>query len=189
MDIGILLWLQEHVRSDVLTPLFVFITGLGDIGFVWIAIGAVLVTKKRWRAAGILLWIALLSEWLLVDGVIKNIVMRERPFHANPLLLALIEEPDSFSFPSGHTGSSFAAAVVLWRSLPHKAALPFCLLAVLIAFSRLYVGVHYPTDVLAGAVIGICVGLICCRAQSAFFAWRAKKKAASETTGKSEAHL
>ena len=159
-----MLWIQEHLRSDVLDPIMVFITGLGDIGMIWILIGAVFVAQKEYRKTGLLIWIALLSEYLLVDGVIKNIVMRERPFRAEPLLQALIEHPESWSFPSGHTGSSFAAATVAVLRLPKKFALPCLLLAALIAFSRLYIGVHYPTDVLAGAVVGILTGWLCCRA-------------------------
>ena len=158
-----MLWLQEHIRGEFLNVLMPLITSLGDIGFIWILIGAVFAVQKKYRQAGILIWIALLSEWLLVDGVLKNIFMRVRPFHASELLLPLIELPDSWSFPSGHSGSSFAAATVMWMRLPRKYALPGAVLAVLIAFSRLYVGVHYPTDVLAGAAVGICVGWACCR--------------------------
>ena len=163
MDIGILLWLQEHVRSEVLTVLMRFITSLGDIGFIWILIGLVLALKKKYRTTGFLVLAALLLEWLLVNCVIKELVMRIRPFEAHEALKALISHPDSFSFPSGHTGSSFAAASVMWKRLPRRFSVPCLLLAVLIAFSRLYVGVHYPTDVLAGAVIGVLIGLTCCR--------------------------
>lgn len=164
MDIGILLFIQEYLRNGVLTPLMVLITTLGDVGFIWIVIGAVLIAKKRYRSAGFLIWIALFSEWLLVDGVIKNIFMRERPFYACETLIPLIEYPGSFSFPSGHAGSSFAAAAVMRLRLPRKYARFGLLLAALIAFSRLYVGVHYPTDVLCGALIGVLVGKACCMA-------------------------
>lgn len=164
LDIGILLWLQEHVRGEILDPVMKLITSLGDIGLIWIVIGACFVVQKKYRTTGLLIWAALLLEWLLVDGVIKNLVMRTRPFNADARLLSLIEPPGSWSFPSGHSGSSFAAAAVMCLRLPKKFALSGVVLAVLIAFSRLYVGVHYPTDVLAGALVGTAVGWLCCKA-------------------------
>ena len=105
--------------------------------------------------------IALAVGALITDAALKNIVERTRPCEAIPGLVRLIEAQSDFSFPSGHTCASFAAAFALYKTLPGKRKIwkVLCIvLAVLISFSRLYVGVHYPTDVLAGALIGLFAG-------------------------------
>ena len=78
-----------------------------------------------------------------------------RPYNAMATLIPIIRKPSEFSFPSGHAGSSFASAFVLYRKLPKKYGIWAIILAALISFSRLYVGVHYPTDVLAGILVGM----------------------------------
>ena len=98
---------------------------------------------------------ALLGSLLINNQLLKNLVQRPRPFVKFTDLKIIIPTPSEFSFPSGHTASSFAAAAVFYRHLPRKLGLPAVILAGLIGFSRLYVGVHYPTDVIAGAVMGI----------------------------------
>ena len=99
--------------------------------------------------------VALLGSLLINNNLIKNIVQRPRPYVTFTDLQIIIPQPSEFSFPSGHTSSSFASAAVFYRHLPKKFGVPAVILAALIGFSRLYVGVHYPTDVLAGAVMGI----------------------------------
>ena len=89
------------------------------------------------------------------NNIVKNIVQRPRPFVTFTDLQIIIPTPSEFSFPSGHTSSSFAAAAVFYRHLPKKLGIPSVILAGLIGFSRLYVGVHYPTDVIAGVLMGI----------------------------------
>lgn len=153
-DGKILLWIQEYVRNDFLTPVFKFITSLGDEGFVWIAIALILVLIKGYRKVGISVGVSLLGSLLFNNMLIKNLVRRVRPYRVLETLTILIEEPGEFSFPSGHTSSSFAAGVVLYLLLPKKYGVPAMILAFLIGISRLYVGVHYPTDVLGGMVMG-----------------------------------
>ena len=153
LDGNILLWIQEYVRNDFLTPVFKFITSLGDEGYVWIAIALILIFTKKYRA-GISVGVALLGSLLFNNMLIKNLVRRVRPYRVLETLTILIEEPGEFSFPSGHTSSSFAAGVVLFMLLPKKDGVPAMILAFLIGISRLYVGVHYPTDVLGGMVMG-----------------------------------
>ena len=154
LDGKILLWIQEYVRNDFLTPIFKFITSLGDEGYVWIAIALILVLIKGYRKAGISVGVSLLGSLLFNNMLVKNLVRRVRPYRVLETLTILIEEPGEYSFPSGHTSSSFAAGVVLYLLLPRKYGVPAMILAFLIGISRLYVGVHYPTDVLGGMVMG-----------------------------------
>jgi undecaprenyl-diphosphatase len=92
---------------------------------------------------------------LINNHLIKNLVQRPRPFVTFTDLQIIIPTPSEFSFPSGHTSSSFAAAGVFYKHLPKKIGVPAIVLAGLIGLSRLYVGVHYPTDVIAGILMGI----------------------------------
>ena len=98
---------------------------------------------------------ALLGSLIINNHIIKNLVQRPRPFVTFTDIQILIPTPSEFSFPSGHTASSFAAAAVFYRFLPKQLGIPAVVLAGLIGFSRLYVGVHYPTDVLAGMLMGV----------------------------------
>ena len=99
--------------------------------------------------------VALIGSLVINNHLIKNLVQRPRPFVTFTDLKIIIPTPSEFSFPSGHTASSFAAASVFYRHLPKKLGIPSVILAGLIGFSRLYVGVHYPTDVIAGVIMGI----------------------------------
>lgn len=153
-EVSILLWIQENLRG-VLDGFWVFITHLGDGGYLWIAIGVALLLFKKTRAVGISVLLALLINLFITNISLKNIIARPRPFHVNPELMTLIKHPSSFSFPSGHTSGSFTAALVLFHLMPKKIGVPAVVLATMIGFSRMYVGVHYPTDVLGGIVVGI----------------------------------
>ena len=159
LDGNILLWIQEYIRSDFLTPIFKFITSLGDEGYVWIAIAIVLLFVKNYRKVGLMVGASLLGSLLFNNMLVKNIVARPRPYRMIETLTILIPEPGEYSFPSGHTSSSFAAGVVLYLMLPKKYGIPAMILASLIGISRLYVGVHYPTDVLGGMVMGTLIAV------------------------------
>lgn len=166
MELDILHALQE-IHGNVLDKIMLFITSLGNAGIVWILAAMSLIfvpavgkeskehLKER-RIAGIILIVSIVFEFICVNIFIKNIVNRPRPFLSDESLIPLIR-PGESSFPSGHAASSFAAATSLFL-YRKKAGLPAYLLAGAIAFSRLYIGVHYPTDVLAGMVIGIVCG-------------------------------
>ena len=155
LDGGFLLFLQESVRNPVLHKIMIFITSLGDKGMIWILATVLLLIPKKTRKAGMVSAVALLGSLLFNNMLIKNIVQRPRPYVTLEDLRIIIPRPSEYSFPSGHSSSSFAAAVSFYRLLPKKLGIPAIVLAGLIAFSRLYVGVHYPTDVLAGALMGI----------------------------------
>lgn len=156
---SVLLWIQEYVRNDFLTPLMIFITTLGDAGMIWIGIAIVLLCFKKTRNVGLLVGFSLIGSLVVNNIILKNLVARIRPYEVVEGLRILIEKPGEFSFPSGHTGSSFAAGVILFLACPKKYGIPALVLAFLISISRMYVGVHYPTDVLGGMVTGTIIAV------------------------------
>lgn len=160
MDGGVLLFIQEYIRNPILNAIMIFITTLGDRGYIWIAATIALLIPKKTRKIGVISAVALLGSLLINNELVKNLVKRPRPFVTFTDLQIIIPTPSQYSFPSGHTSSSFAAAAVFYRYLPKKLGLPSVILAGLIGFSRMYVGVHYPTDVLAGVVMGICLSYL-----------------------------
>lgn len=158
LDGNILLWIQEYLRNDFLTPIFKTITSLGNAGWFWIALSLVLCIPKKTRWMGIAGILALVIGALITNVALKNWVARIRPYEVVEGLQRIIEKQQDFSFPSGHSCASFAAAVAYYKAAKDKNAKRFgvatIVLAALIAFSRLYVGVHYPTDVICGILVG-----------------------------------
>lgn len=155
IDGNILLWIQDNIRNDVLTPIVKFITSLGNAGMIWIAITIVLLMFKKTRKLGGICALSLIASLVINNFVLKNLVARVRPYDKISQLNLIIEKQKDWSFPSGHTGSSFACAWAIFRNSPKKYGVPAIILATLIALSRLYVGVHFPSDVLAGVVTGV----------------------------------
>ncbi|WKY49193.1 phosphatase PAP2 family protein [Eubacteriaceae bacterium ES3] len=160
LDQNILIWIQESVRNDFLTPFFIMITKLGNAGVIWIITAMLLMISENTRKVGIMIIAALAITSLIDEVLLKNLVARPRPYEVVPGLQYLIEKQNTYSFPSGHSGSSFTAAVTIFLNLPKKFGVPALILATLIAFSRLYVGVHYLSDVLCGALIGSFVAVL-----------------------------
>lgn len=156
----ILMFIQEYIRCPLLTDFFVFITRLGDSGIIWIFATIILLCIPKTRSVGIMSAMALTLSLIINNGVIKNLVCRTRPYDAVSDLKLIIERQHDYSFPSGHTASSFVSATVFFRNLPKYIGIPALVLACLIAISRLYVGVHYPSDVIAGVVSGIFLAVI-----------------------------
>lgn len=151
MDKAILIGIQEYIRNDYLTPVMLFVSGIGNFGAVWLFMAMLLAFRRSSRGQGVLLLISI----LFCGGVsecIKHAVMRPRPFLQIPDLILLGPVPHSFSFPSGHTICAFAFAFIIWRM--HRGGVRLLVMgfAVVMAFSRLYLGAHYPTDVLAGVM-------------------------------------
>lgn len=160
MDGAILLFIQEYIRNDILTPFFTVITTLGNAGLIWIVISLLLLFNKKTRRAGIISIFSMLMLLIINNLILKNLVARTRPYDVIDTLIPLVKKPTDFSFPSGHAGCAFAAAGVFVRNLPKRAGIPLLILAILISLSRLYVGVHYPTDVLAGLIIGLALSYL-----------------------------
>ncbi|HWQ50968.1 MAG TPA: phosphatase PAP2 family protein [Terriglobales bacterium] len=158
VDFAILNFIAAHLHSEVPDFVMPFISSLGSGCLVWFAAAAVLLMMRQTRPAGAALLLALVFSLAACDLVIKPLVARPRPFEVNTAMRLLIPPPGGWSFPSGHTSAAFAATAALYKSrrpLLWRAAF---VLAVLIAFSRLYLYVHYPTDVLAGALVGLTAG-------------------------------
>lgn len=160
MEADILLWIQNNIRNDVLTPIFRFITTLGNAGVIWIVLSVGLLIPKKTRRVGALALVSLVFSALIDNVILKNVVARTRPYDVIEGLTSLVGAQKDYSFPSGHTGSAFAAAVVLFLGLPKKCGIPILVFACLMGLSRLYVGVHYPSDVLGGALIGTGIALL-----------------------------
>lgn len=161
MDMAILQWIQTHCHNTYNDFIFPLISYLGNYGMIWIIIAIVMLLFKKYRYYGLLLGTALLLTFLIGELVLKPLIMRPRPFSAFPDIQLLIPKPHSYSFPSGHTASSFAAVVALWYT-DRKFGIAAVILAVLIAFSRMFLFVHYPTDILGGMVLGITISSILC---------------------------
>lgn len=156
-DWTILQWIQENLRCTALDFLMPKITMLGNSGMIWIAIALVMLCTKKYRKHGIILLVGLLIGLLVGNVCLKNLVARARPCWIDPGVPLLIGNPTDYSFPSGHTLSSVIAATILYDT-DKRFGIPAIILAVLIAFSRLYLYVHFPTDVLAAALLGVLIG-------------------------------
>ena len=129
----------------------------GEVDWIWILLAVVLLARKSTRKLGTAVAISLVLDLILCNLLLKPIVARPRPFTFRPELTLLVKAPRDFSFPSGHTAASFAAASALLFS-KHKSWIPAMVLAAAIALSRLYLYVHYPSDVLAGVAVGFLCG-------------------------------
>lgn len=157
-EANIVLWIQENLRVSFLNPVVTAITSLGNAGIFWIILTVILLLFKKTRKIGLCCAIALIADVLAVNVILKPLVARARPYVTLDTIVPLGHLSRDFSFPSGHSAASFAGAWALYKSAPRKYGIAAVVLAALIALSRLYVGVHYPTDVLAGAAIGIAAG-------------------------------
>ncbi len=173
-----LLGIQEHLRNDFLTPILKFLSTLADKGAIWAIIAFILFViplavlffaelsdekRKTFReifTVGLMSGIAFVLIVIIDFVILKQAVGRIRPYELIEGLTLLVDPSDDPSFPSAHAASSFAVATVLLFRLPKKFGIPAIILAAIISFSRLYVGIHFPTDVIFGAISGFAVGCI-----------------------------
>lgn len=163
IDLSILEFIQKNIRCDFLDAIVPPITHLAEKGIFWIAVALVLICFKKTRKTGFMVGAALLIGLALGNGVLKNVVGRIRPYDLDGSLLKeadlLVSGLSDFSFPSGHTLASFEAATVLLIR-DKRMGIPALVLAILIALTRLYLYVHYPTDVIAGVIFGVAFAVL-----------------------------
>lgn len=153
-DMVILDLIQGNMKSGLMDSIMPLISHLGDSGLVWIILSIGLVIPKKTRKLGFVMIIALVLNGIICNIILKPMLARIRPFDVNTSIKLLINKPRDFSFPSGHTSASFTAASVLFFRR-NKLFVPSLILATLIGFSRLYLYVHYPSDVVGGIILGI----------------------------------
>lgn len=158
IEFSILDFIQNQFRTPFGDFVMLLISKLGNGGIIWLVLSGLLCVFPKYRKAGVTMLTALALDVLLCNVMLKPLVGRMRPFTVNTGMELLINAPKDFSFPSGHTAASFAAAFAL-LFVKNKLWIPSMILASLIAFSRLYLYVHYPTDVLAGILLGLIVGV------------------------------
>ena len=159
IDGAILLFIQDNLRSPALTPFFKAVADYGAIVMVIYVICMLLWEKRKvFPIASACIVCGLLGDH--IKDYLKHLVKRPRPFLDIPALETLIKRPKGFSFPSGHTTLAFAIAFIICRILPKRYSIPAFLIAALVSFSRLYMGLHYPTDILGGICVGYVAGLI-----------------------------
>ena len=156
-----LVWIAGHVRCGLLDPFMKAYTQLGNAGMLFIALGLILLLFKSTRKAGFSALCAMLIGLVVVNFTIKPLVSRPRPWLVIEHFENLVPEHDPNSFPSGHTNSAFAFALAVCVAAPRRwMKITAVCMAVVMGLSRLYVGVHFPSDVLAGAVTGSLCGLL-----------------------------
>ena len=163
-DLPILDWIQAHLANDLLDTIMPIITLFGDGGVFWIAVAVLLLCFPKTRKTGLGMGFALLMGLLVCNITLKPLVQRTRPYdfqleQFGVVIHLLIDAESSSSFPSGHTIASFEAATVLLKN-DKRMGIPAMILAVLIAFSRLYLYVHYPTDVIFSVFAGTLFGFL-----------------------------
>ena len=133
---------------------------LGEAGIFWIILTAVLLCFKKTRRAAICSALALIGSLILNNMILKPIINRTRPYEVIEGLILIGKKATDGSFPSGHTAASIASAVAMCRYLKKRWSVPLIILALMISFSRLYIGIHYPSDVLVGLLDGILLAVI-----------------------------
>ena len=151
-----ILYLIQSLRTPAFDQVVLFITSLAN--YVWIILIIWLLLNKPTRKLGVILAVAMILQYLINGGILKHLFARVRPCNVDTTVDLLIKRPKGFSFPYGHSAAAFCAVEVLYGAKIKKLFWPVLVLAYLIAFSRLYLYVHFPTDVLAGALCGFLIG-------------------------------
>lgn len=161
IDFLIIDFIRENLSCGFLDLLMEITAKLGDKGIIWIISAALMMMWKKYNRCGVTTLASLAAGAVVGNLLLKNIFQRERPCWINDGIEMLIAIPRDYSFPSGHTLSAVAAAVTVYH-FDKKLSVPFCIFAVMTAFSRLYLYVHFPTDVIVGAVVGAATAYFVC---------------------------
>ncbi len=180
-DLSILNWIQENMRNEVLDVFLRGMTFLGDKGWLFILITIVLFVIPKTRVWGIKSGASLMLGFLFGNMLLKNIVQRIRPYDLVDYVTLIIEKQNDYSFPSGHTMASFEFfTVVCFMPIKKIYKLLAGILAFVIAFSRLYLYVHYPSDVLGGIFFGTVFGIMAVRSVDMIYEERVTQKSKSK---------
>lgn len=172
----------QGIHQEWLTEILRFFTTIGESGLVWIIIAIVLTCIPKTRKCGLTMMIAMAITYLVGNLFLKNVIARPRPCSVDHSVTLKIPFPSEYSFPSGHTSNGFAGAVTIFNYY-RKAGILSLFMAVVIAFSRLYFFVHYPTDVLGGIVLGTLDALL-----AVYIVKRLEAKADAQTTDNKSEH-
>lgn len=158
-DLSILDFIKDHLYCDFLDAVMPVITFLGDGGWFWIAVAVIMLFFRRTRKTALMTGAALVFGLIICNLILKPSVARIRPYELAEGVRLLVDRPTDFSFPSGHSAASFEAATVLMLR-DKRFGIPALILASIIAFSRMYLYVHYPTDILGGIAVGVLCGIL-----------------------------
>ena len=148
------LYALQNIHNPILDKIMKVLSTIGDAGLLWIGVAILLICMKKYRKCGLQVAVAMLLTFIVGNLILKNMIHRDRPCWIDPSITLLVKSPSDYSFPSGHSMNGFTASVSILLC-DKKLGIPAVILATAIAFSRLYNFVHFPTDVIAGIVIGI----------------------------------
>ena len=148
---------QHNLNSELFNKIMIFFTILGDNGMIWIAVALILFLNRKYRKIGVFSIVSLIICALAVNVILKPLIHRPRPFSELVDITLLIKAPKDYSFPSGHTAASFVMVYIFFRHIK-KYFIPVLITGILITFSRMYLSVHFPSDIIAGIIIGIFSG-------------------------------
>ncbi len=156
LEFAVLDFIQQNIRCDFLDALIPAVTHYGIV--LWIALAAAALFFNKTRLCGASMGAGMITGLLVGNVILKNLVQRDRPCWIDPSVELLVDHLSDYSFPSGHTLASFIAAIVIFRH-NRKLGVPALILAAFIAFTRLYLYVHFPTDILGAILLAVAVAI------------------------------
>ncbi len=154
------LYFLQGFRNPILDNLMAILSDIGNAGLIWIAIAVILLCMKKYRISSLQLIVAMIFTFIIGNLILKNLVDRARPCQIDEAINLIVNIPKDSSFPSGHTMNGITAALTLWF-IDKRFGIPAMILALGIAFSRMYNFMHFPTDIIAGIIVGVTSAVVC----------------------------